>query len=93
MSKKILCSKCKKNPATMHPIYGPVHCEKCRGKTKESKVPGIMTRRAPAKDDPRYHKEGWFKRNQKEWDKDIKSRKILPDGSVGRFDEKGKRYG
>lgn len=31
-------------------------------------------------------------RNEKTWHKDIKDRKVLPDGTVARIDEKGRRY-
>ncbi len=45
----------------------------------------------PLKHSRDWYKGKWFKKNDKEWKKDIKSRRRQPDGSVIRVNEKGKR--
>ena len=40
--------------------------------------------------DDKYYKQKKFRLSDKEWEKDIKSRKVLPDGRIARVDGKGR---
>ena len=80
------CETCGKlfNPPT------PYHnnCDKCLSKPKQTILINKIIDR-PDKQDPRYYKEKWFKRNDREWHADIKSRQTLPNGEVVRVTNKG----
>jgi len=47
----------------------------------------------PLKGSNRWYKEGWFKKNDKEWHNDIKSRVAQPNGDVIRVNHRGERIG
>ena len=62
-------------------------CPRCGGDSwweGSSKFVGTFTdqanSKAPPKGSPEYYKGRWFRRNEKEWHEDIRSRVASPDG-------------
>lgn len=75
------CITCKRTEHhNWHYVYGEgYYCGACR----ESPPVNLYT----------YDGTKKFMTNDKKWHADIKSRKMLPNGTVARFDPNGKRYG
>lgn len=47
----------------------------------------------PLEGSERWYKERWFRKDDKTWNEDIKSRKYVGDGKTIRVNEKGERIG
>lgn len=82
---KIKCSVCKREGVngfiTKH-VDGVLtdFCPDCRGRRVLDRIDGSLNSL----------NEKRFMYRDRDWEKDIKSRKMLPDGSIGRFKD-GKR--
>lgn len=65
-------------------------CPKCdeRMYDKDKRPQRVID--TPSKGDSKYYSEGWFRKSEKEWHNDIKSRRIV-NGQVIRVNSKGKR--
>jgi DNA-directed RNA polymerase subunit RPC12/RpoP len=65
-------------------------CPKCdeRMYDKDKRPQRVID--TPSKGDRKYYSEGWFRKSEKEWHNDIKSRRIV-NGQVIRVNSKGKR--
>jgi len=70
--------------------HATVDCPKCDGEawwSESSKFSGGFNSSAnaiPAKGSPEWYKGKWFRRTEKDWHEDIRSRTASPDGRVVR---------
>ena len=80
---KIMCPTCHKHLARMNPLYGPTACKWCLkksvGESPENRT-SFHISKAPEKGSPEWYKGKWFRRSEKEWHEDIRSRVASPDG-------------
>lgn len=85
------CSKKYKEPVVDGKVTSCPHCEGCYPEGFGSKK--VID--VPLKGSERWYKERWFRKDQKTWEADIKSRKALSANGeqVGRFNNKGERIG
>jgi len=85
---KLMCPTCHKHWAIINKTYGPTACKWCLKKSanevRENGSSFHVGVNVPAKGSPEWYKGKWFRRTQREWEEDIKSRVTSPDGRVVR---------
>lgn len=89
MSKK-KCLWCKKNYVKEAHHNSCEECADARSNRPTKKFTDV-----PIKGSERWYKERWFRKDQKTWEADIRSRKAMDSmgTEVARFSERGERIG
>ena len=87
---KAKCETCGKKFEKLTPYH--LNCNSCIDKKNKNKYKKSVID-VPLKGSSRWYKEGWFKKNDKEWHNDIKSRVAQPNGDVIRVNHRGERIG
>jgi len=88
-SRHYICDKCGHEVTKKFGASDWIKCSECGERMWDVTKSKKYHIDVPTKQDARYYEEKWFRKSDKEWKKDIRSRRRKPDGSVKRVNQKG----